>query len=66
MGNLITDLLDFSRLGKSEMRKSEVNLDQLIEETLEDFQEDTKRRNIAWEIPPLPVVRPTAPCSAWC
>jgi signal transduction histidine kinase len=39
------------------MRKLDVNLDQLIEETLEDFQEDAKKRNIVWEISPLPIVR---------
>ena len=57
MGNLIDDLLAFSRIGQSEMQKTEVNLDQLVQETLGDFQADTKERNIAWEIHPLPAVR---------
>ena len=57
MGNLIDDLLAFSRIGKSEMQKTEVNLDQLVRETLGDFQADTKERNIVWEIHPLPAVR---------
>ena len=39
------------------MKKTEVNLDQLVQETFGDFQADTKQRNIVWEIHPLPLVR---------
>ena len=57
MGNLIDDLLAFSRVGRAELQKADVNLDQLVRETLGDFQAETKERNIIWEIHPLPVVR---------
>jgi signal transduction histidine kinase len=57
MGNLIDDLLDFSHAGCSEMQKTEVNLDELVKETVSDFQMETKERNIAWEIRPLPSVQ---------
>ena len=57
MGILIDDLLAFSRIGRSEMQKKEVNLDELVRETLADFQVETKERNIVWEIHPLPSVR---------
>jgi PAS domain S-box-containing protein len=57
MGHLIDDLLTFSRLGRSEMQTREVNLGQLVRETVNDFQEETKERNIDWEIHPLPSVR---------
>ena len=57
MGDLIDDLLAFSRLGQSEMQKTEVNLDELVREALEDFQAETTDRNIVWTIHPLPVVR---------
>jgi PAS domain S-box-containing protein len=57
LGHLIEDLLAFSHVGRSEMQKTEVNLDELLRETLGDFQADTKERNIAWEIHPLPPVR---------
>jgi light-regulated signal transduction histidine kinase (bacteriophytochrome) len=57
MGNLIDDLLAFSRVGRSEMQKAEVNLDQLVRETVSEFQVETKERKIAWEIRPLPAVR---------
>jgi PAS domain S-box-containing protein len=57
MGDLIDDLLAFSRIGQSEIQKADVNLDALVRETLGDFQAETKGRNIAWKIHPLPVVR---------
>jgi len=56
MGDLIDDLLSFSRLGQSEMRKAAVDLEKLIQETLRDFQAETKGRDIVWKIDPLPVV----------
>ena len=57
MGDLIDDLLAFSRVGRAELQKTEVNLDELVRETLGDFQAETKERNIVWEIHPLPPVR---------
>jgi PAS domain S-box-containing protein len=57
MGELIDDLLAFSRLGKAEMQKTEVNLDELLRETLGDFKQEMEARRIAWKIQPLPVVR---------
>jgi PAS domain S-box-containing protein len=57
MGDLIDDLLDFSRIGQSEMQKTEVNLDELVRETLGDFQTETKERKIVWTIHPMPRVR---------
>jgi PAS domain S-box-containing protein len=57
MGNLIDDLLDFSRVGRAEMKKTNVNLDELVREALSDFQMETQGRNIVWEIHPLPFVR---------
>jgi len=56
MGNLIDDLLAFSQVGRAEIQKTEVNLDQLVRETLKDFQVEAKGRNIVWEIHPLPPV----------
>jgi PAS domain S-box-containing protein len=57
MGDLIDDLLAFSRIGKLEMQTAEVDLDSLVRETLSDFDQETKKRNIAWTIHALPVVR---------
>ncbi len=57
MGELIDDLLVFARIGKSEMQKTDVNLDQLLQEILVDFQVETTGRKIVWKIHPLPRVR---------
>ena len=57
MGDLIDDLLAFSRLGQSEPQKIEFNLGELVRETLDDFQMDTEGRQIDWEIHPLPALR---------
>ncbi len=56
MGELIDDLLGFSRIGKSEMKKTAVDLDKLVREISGDFQRETKERKIVWEIHPLPSV----------
>jgi PAS domain S-box-containing protein len=57
MGDLIDDLLTFSRVGRAEMQKATVNLDELVKDTLGDFQTETSGRTIVWDIHPLPVVR---------
>ena len=57
MGDLIKDLLAFSRFGKAEMQNTEVNLDDLVRETLVDFQAETSGRALVWKIHPLPPVR---------
>jgi light-regulated signal transduction histidine kinase (bacteriophytochrome) len=57
MRDLIDDLLAFSHIGQSEMQKTEVNLDELVRETLGDFHTETTERNIVWTIHALPVVR---------
>src|SRR3984893_14044599 len=56
MGELIDDLLGFSRIGQSEMQKTEVNLEGLVREILEDFQAETTERHILWIVHALPVV----------
>jgi light-regulated signal transduction histidine kinase (bacteriophytochrome) len=53
---LIDDLLAFSRIGQSEMQKTEFNIEELVRETLGDFRAEKKERNIAWTIHAMPVV----------
>ena len=55
MGNLIDDLLAFSRIGRAETKKTEVDLEQLVEEVVAEIEQDTKSRDIAWKIGALPV-----------
>ena len=56
MGRLIDDLLAFSRVGQTELRKTEVNLGELVRETLGDLESETKERKIVIAIDPLPAV----------
>jgi len=56
MGKLIDDLLAFSRIGRAELNKAEVDLNELVHTVLGDFEKETKDRNIAWEIGSLPKV----------
>ncbi len=57
MENMIDDLLACARVGRAELQKTDVNLDELVRRTLADFQAQTKERNIVWDIHPLPAVR---------
>jgi len=56
MGNLIDDLLSFSRMSRIEMRRVPVNLDELVRESVQKLEMDTRDRNIAWKISLLPTV----------
>jgi signal transduction histidine kinase len=55
MGSLIDDLLAFSRIGRAETKKTKVDLDQLVGEVVAEIRQDSKDRDIAWKIGPLPV-----------
>jgi PAS domain S-box-containing protein len=57
MGELIDDLLAFSRMGRAEMMETRVNLDSLVRDTLRDLEPATRERNLVWKIPPLPAVQ---------
>ncbi len=54
MGNLIDDLLAFSRIGRAETQKTAVSLAQLVKEALAEVRQDTEGRNIAWKVGALP------------
>src|SRR5260221_1405531 len=54
MGNLIDDLLAFSRIGRTETNKTMVSLDQLVEEALTEVRQDAGGRNIVWRVAGLP------------
>ena len=55
MGNLIDDLLAFSRIGRAETKETRVDLKQLVEEVVAEIGQDTKGRDIAWKVGALPV-----------
>jgi two-component system sensor histidine kinase/response regulator len=57
MGQLIDDLLEFSRMSRTEIRRTKVNLDELLESVIRDAQPETEGRNIVWKRTPLPQVQ---------
>lgn len=56
MGQLIDDLLAFSRIGRTELRHERVTLNQLVEEAIHDLQPEWAGREIVWNIGSLPEV----------
>jgi light-regulated signal transduction histidine kinase (bacteriophytochrome) len=56
MGQLIDDLLAFSRMGRVEMQETRVSLDVLVRDTVLGLEMATNGRNITWKIRPLPQV----------
>jgi PAS domain S-box-containing protein len=54
MGNLIDDLLAFSRIGRAETHKTMLSLQQLVQEALAEAGQDTGGRNIVWSVGTLP------------
>ncbi|HEY4249354.1 MAG TPA: PAS domain S-box protein [Lacunisphaera sp.] len=57
MGQLIDDLLSFSRMGRAEMRETTVNLDRLVQEARKALELATTGREIHWKIADLPAVQ---------
>ena len=56
MGDLVDDLLAFSRIGRAETQKTMVCLEQLVKEAVSEVQQETDGRNIVWSIGALPQV----------
>jgi light-regulated signal transduction histidine kinase (bacteriophytochrome) len=55
MGNLIDDLLAFSRIGRADTQKTRVDLSQLTDEALAELAEEARGRDIGWKIGALPI-----------
>jgi signal transduction histidine kinase len=56
MAALIEDLLSFSRMGRSEMAKTEVDLGALLQDVIREVAPEGHDRVIHWRIAELPVV----------
>ncbi len=54
MGNLIDDLLAFSRIGRAETHNSMVSLEQLVQEAVAEVRQDAQGRDIVWKVATLP------------
>ncbi len=57
MGRLINDLLEFSRMGRNEMRRQQVNMNYLVNDVIDQLQSEVEGRHISWNIGPLPDVQ---------
>ncbi len=55
-GNLVDDLLEFSRMGRTEMRCMLIDMKQLVQQVQKERELDIKDRNIIWEIGDLPKI----------
>jgi light-regulated signal transduction histidine kinase (bacteriophytochrome) len=56
MGLMIDDLLAFSRAGRSEVRKSMIDLRQLVNDAIRQMEQDLVNRRIEWKIGDLPQI----------
>jgi hypothetical protein len=56
MGQLIDDLLAFSRVGRIDLNRSSVNLRRLVEQVREELEPAMQGRDIRWTIGALPSV----------
>lgn len=55
MGQLIDDLLDFSRMGRKEVIKTKINMDSFVRGVVDELLENEKNRDIRVDIKPLGV-----------
>ncbi|PWQ83486.1 ATPase, partial [Enterococcus faecium] len=53
-GSLVDNLLNFSQMGRSALRLSDVDLNALVEAIRSELAPDYEGRAIVWDIAPLP------------
>jgi PAS domain S-box-containing protein len=56
MGRLIDDLLQFSRMGRTDMHHGTVDLTATVRQAIEEIAADSPERTIEWTVHPLPQV----------
>jgi PAS domain S-box-containing protein len=54
MGQLVDDMLNLARIGRKEMNRQPVQLDELVREAMADLPPEIEERQIEWRIEPLP------------
>lgn len=56
MGNLIDDLLTFSRIGRYDMKKSNTDISRTVSDVIREFDGEIKKREIKFKVEKLPAV----------
>lgn len=56
MGQLIDDLLAFSRIGRTAISSAQIDHEQLVHQVISEMQTDLHDRDISWEVTSLPPV----------
>jgi signal transduction histidine kinase len=56
MSQLIDDLLAFSRIGRTQMRKAPIDLNALVKDVIAELQPEIKNRKIEWQLEQLPFI----------
>ena len=57
MGQLIDDLLAFSRLGRREVKAVDLDMGTLVRKVAEELQDTLGDRTVEWDLKPLPATR---------
>ncbi len=56
MGQLIDDLLEFSRMGRTDMQSLRVDLNALVGQVIDGLETEAPNRHVTWDRQPLPPV----------
>jgi signal transduction histidine kinase len=56
-GQLVDDLLSFSRMGRAEMRYMAIDMNLLVNEIKRELEQETTGRAIHWQVNPLPQIQ---------
>jgi light-regulated signal transduction histidine kinase (bacteriophytochrome) len=54
MGHLVDDLVHLARLGRRELDRKRIKLDEMVRQAITDLPQETTQREIEWHIEPLP------------
>jgi PAS domain S-box-containing protein len=55
-GKLVDDLLAFSRMGRADLKKAPVKMDELVLQAVRELETEADGRDVRWTIEPLPAV----------